>query len=125
MITTHVIRNMYMRYFAPDHIYPHRVHYAGDNTRSRVFIWNAIQTHFATVALEKRGMKDHPIVVGAFAEWLVHNSGRQEAAQAKTDLVTIKEDMKGLRKTINEVQTKANSAKQTADKAFQKVSSSN
>ena len=124
-IITHVIRNMYMRYFAPVRICPHRVHYAGDNIRSGVFIWNAIQTHFATVALEKRGMKDHPIVVGAFAEWLVHNSGRQEASQAKGDLVVIKEEMKNIRKSINEVQTKANSAKQTADKAFQKVSNSN
>ena len=124
-IITHVIRNMYMRYFAPVRICPHRVHYAGDNIRSGVFIWNAIQTHFATVALEKRGIKDHPIVVGAFAEWLVQNSGRQEASQAKIDLVTVKEEVKAIRKTINEVQTKANSAKQTADKAFQKVSNNN
>jgi hypothetical protein len=123
-IITHVIRNMYTRYFAPVRICPHRVHYAGDNIRSGVFIWNAIQTHFATVALEKKGMKDHPIVVGAFAEWLVHNSGRQEASQATGDLVTIKEEMKNIRKSINEVQTKANSAKQTADKAFQKVNTS-
>ena len=68
--------------------------------------------------------------MGAFAEWLVHNSGRKEAVESKDDLEDLKREIKELKdlvaaqkKTLTEVGKQAGTAKTVADRAMSKASS--
>jgi hypothetical protein len=67
-------------------------------------------------------------VVGAFAEWLVHNSGRKEAVESKDSMDELKKEIKDLKdivtaqqKTLTDVGNKAQTAKQLADRAISKT----
>jgi hypothetical protein len=127
-IISYVIRSLFTRYFAPVRVCSHRTHFADHQEKASEFIWSAIKCHAATTSLLRTGIKDHAIVVGAFAEWLVHNSGRKEAVEAKESVEELKEEIKALeealkaqKKTLTEVQAEAVTAKKTADKAFSKV----
>jgi hypothetical protein len=105
----------------------HRSHFA-NNEKASEFICSAIKSYNATQALLQTGIKDHPIVVGAFAEWLVHNSERKEAVESKDSMDELRKEIKDLRdvvsaqqKTLTEVGNKAQTAKQVADRAISKV----
>ena len=129
-IISYVIKNLFTRYFAPVRVCSHRSHFATHNEKASEFIWSAIKSYNATQALLKTGIKDHPIVVGAFAEWLVHNSGRKEAVESKDDLEDLKREIKELKnlvaaqkKTLTEVGKQASTAKTVADRAMSKAAS--
>ena len=68
--------------------------------------------------------------MGAFAEWLVHNSGRKEVVESKNDMEDMKKEIKELKdlvaeqkKTLAEVGKQANTAKIVADRAMSNASS--
>ena len=42
-------------------------------------IWGVIKGHIAANKMLEKSIKDHPIVVGDYSQWLVSNSGRKEA----------------------------------------------
>ena len=46
-------------------------------------MWGMILCHLAEENILSKTIKDHPIVVGAYAQWLVSNSGRKEAIEDK------------------------------------------
>ena len=125
---SYVMRSLFTRYFAPVRVCSHRTHFSDHQEKASEFIWSAIRCHTATTSLLKTGIKDHAIVVGAFAEWLVHNSGRKEAVEAKEsvedlreEIKTLEEALKAQKKILTEVQAEALTAKKTADKAMSKA----
>ena len=58
-------------------------------------------------AIVKKGFKDHPAVVGAYAQWLVSNSGKRDASEAKasiaklSDAVTALKDSSATKKNLS------------------------
>ena len=77
-----------------------------------------------------KSIKDHPIVVGYYDRWIVSNSGRKEAMDAKVMATKLKYDVDDISspttsaaKSINELNTSVASVKKAADTAISKVGS--
>jgi hypothetical protein len=90
-------------------------------------LWGTIKTHVAAVSINERGIKDHPIVVGAYAQWLVRHSGRREAGEALKEAakaIAIAAELKvsiGSQKgLLAELKTRVEAVKKVADKALVK-----
>ena len=67
-------------------------------------------------------IKDHPIVVGTYAQWLFSNTGRKEALKAKILAGKVKDRLDDLSatlssttKSISELKTMFAAAKKAAD----------
>ena len=71
--------------------------------------------------LEARNIKDHPIVVGAYTEWIVANSGRREAEEVRTLNEKLTTQVDTLTKELESTKKKLESVKGTADRASQAV----
>ena len=74
-------------------------------------------------------IKGHPIVVGAYDQWLVSNSGKKEALEAKIQTGKVKDRVDELSatlssatKSISELRKTVAAAKKAAEKATSKVS---
>ena len=70
-------------------------------------IWGAAKTNASVEQLLKQSLKDHPIVQGAFTQWLVGHSGRKEAdmaldvtAKATKELATLRTLVSKLSKAV-------------------------
>ena len=65
-----------------------------DNSHwASVMIWGAARTFLATEAIQKKGFKDHLVVAGAYAKWLVNHSGRKDAAEAKLAVQKVQSEL--------------------------------
>ena len=91
-------------------------------------LWGVIKSHLAVSAMLKRGIKDHPIVVGAYAQWLVSNSGRKEALKVHALIKSLTSKVNGISSslkdatsTLSDVKASVVSVKKTADLALNKV----
>ena len=89
-----------------------------------------IKIHLAADKMLEKSIKDHPIFVGAYARWLVSNSGRKEAMDANimaTKLIYKVEKISSLSvsssKRINELKISVASTKKAADTAINKLGS--
>ena len=123
-IMTRVMSAIFEDYFAPAHATPTCTRYRGHNC---VILWGTIKTHVAAVSINERGIKDHPIVVGAYAQWLVRHSGRREAGEALKEAakaIAIAAELKvsiGSQKgLLAELKTRVEAVKKVADKALAK-----
>jgi hypothetical protein len=94
-------------------------------------IWGAAKTNAGVEQLLKQSLKDHPIVQGAFTQWLVGHSGRKEAdmalevaAKATIELATLRSLVTELSKTVMAAEKTAKEAKKTADRLHNNRSSS-
>ena len=77
-------------------------------------------------------IKGHPIVVGAYDQWLVSNSGKNEALEAKILEGNVYERVDELSatsssatKSISELRTTVAAAKKASDQAKSRVSALN
>ena len=94
-------------------------------------IWGTIRCFIAAEAMLEKGFRDHPIVVGAYSQWLVSNSGRKEAQEAQKAVDKLQREVasltligKELKSSVAALQGTVKAAKATADKALSRVGSS-
>ena len=92
-------------------------------------MWGVIFCHIDENKMLSKTIKYHPIVVGAYAKWLVSNSSRKEAIYAKTLAVKLKEHIDELSaasysttKRISDLKTRVVATKKAIDQTASKVS---
>ena len=95
--------------------------------RALNYIWSTLLTYQSMSDLVDKGFKNHPVVVGAYSQWLVANSGRKEASDALAVTSALQEKyskvdsrLSALAKSQAETAKLAETAKKTADKALSK-----
>ena len=127
-ITTKVMRSIFEDYLAPARATPTTTSFESDLFRKCTMLWGVIKSHLAVSTMLKRGIKDHPIVVGAYAQWLVSNSGRKEALDAHALIKSLSSKVDGISSslkdatsTLSDVKASVVSVKKTADSALNKV----
>ena len=88
-------------------------------------IWGSIHCFIAAESMLEKGFRDHPIVVGAYSQWLVSNSGRKEAQESQRAVERLLKELtsttalaKELKSAVAVLEGKVKSAKATADKAL-------
>ena len=82
-ITTRVIRSIFEDYLAPYRDTPTCTSCGSDTHCWSTLVWVLIRCHLSEENMLSKIIKDHPIVVGAYAQWLVSNSERKEALEDK------------------------------------------
>ena len=124
LVLTRILRSIFEDYFGPERALPKGTTYTSKLHRASVFIWGVIKTNFAIERLISVGIKDHPTVTGAYAIWLISNSGKSQATQNAKDVQKVTESLSSLQKLVAEVKkdvtsatSKAEAAKRLADKA--------
>ena len=93
-------------------------------------IWGAAKTDIAVYKMADKGIRNHPVVVGAYAQWMVGNSGLKEAEAAKREAAKACQavsDFKSLlsdqARSLAEAKSKIEVVKKVTDKAHLKKSS--
>jgi hypothetical protein len=117
-IITKIIRHLFERLFAPARLAPMGLEMEGKNEKGCLVLWAIIQTHMISEDLEVRNVKDHPIVVGAYTEWIVANSGRREAEEVRALNVKLTAQVEALSKDLDSTKKKLDSVKGSADRAL-------
>jgi hypothetical protein len=130
-LITRVVRAIFEEYLAPMRSTPINSGFRDSGTESSTMIWGAAKTNAGVEQLLKQSLKDHPIVQGAFTQWLVGHSGRKEAdmalevaAKATIELATLRSLVTELSKTVMAAEKTAKEAKKTADRLHNNRSSS-
>ena len=121
-IITKIIRHLFERLFAPARLAPMGLDMEGKNEKGCLVLWAIIQTHMICEDLEVRNIKDHPIVVGAYTEWIEANSGRREAEEVRALNVKLTAQVESLSKDLDSTKKKLDSVKGSADRALLAVS---
>ena len=117
------MRSIFEEALAPARVTPTSSKFRDPLEQSSVMIWGVIRTHMAARAIVKKGFKDHPVVVGAYAQWLVSNSGKRDASEAKasisklSDIVSSLKESCATKKSVSQLESRLDSVKKTADKA--------
>ena len=129
-ITTKVMRSIFEDYLSPARATPTTTTFESDLFRKCTLLWGVIKSHLAAASMLKKGIKDHPIVVGAYAQWLVSNSGRREALEAQSMVKSLSSKVDSISSTVKDtssaladVKSTVTSVKKTADSALNKVGS--
>ena len=121
-IITKIIRHLFERLFAPARLAPMGLDMEGKNEKGCLVLWAIVQTHMISEDLEIRNIKDHPIVVGAYTEWIVANSGRREAEEVRALNLKLTAQVESLSKDLESTKKKLDSVKGSADRALLAVS---
>ena len=129
VLVTTVMRAIFEEGIAPNRITPTKTSFDKDNShRASVMIWGAVRTYLATEAIQKKGFKDHPVVVGAYAKWLVNHSGKKDASEAKSAVQKLQSELGELKnstatkKSVSSLEARVETVKGVADKAKQQCS---
>ena len=129
VLVTTVMRAIFEEGIAPHRITPTKTSFDSDNShRASVMIWGAVRTYLATEAIQKKGFKDHPVVVGAYAKWLVNHSGKKDASDAKAAVQKLQTELGELKsstaskKFVTSLESRIETVKGVADKAKQQCS---
>ena len=124
-ITTRVTRSIFEDYLDPNRDTSIRTYFGSDPHRRSTLVWVMILCH-----LYQEKIKYHPIVVGAYTQWLVSNSGRNEALDAKILVVKVKDRVDELSamfssttKRTSKLKKTVASYKKAADQTASKVRS--
>ena len=131
-IITRVLRAIFEEYFAPARLTSTKTKFASHGHQAATLIWGSMRCHLATVDLVSKGLRDHPIVVGSYAKWLVSNSGRKEALAAQKEVTKVQASLTSLRSSAQsdidkcksacqDLRSKVETVKKTADKALAKA----
>ena len=89
-ITTRFIRSKFEYYLAPACSTTSKTSFDSDYQLRITLIWGVIKGHIAANKMLAKYIKDHPIVVGAYAQWLVSNSVRTEAMDTNSMATKLK-----------------------------------
>ena len=121
-----VIRALFEEGLGPCRTTPLGTSFTSPLERSAVMLWGVIHTHVATERMLAKDLRDHRIITGNYAKWLVNNSGKKDAAALKKqvdklgNVVDALKDASASKKSLNVVEKIAEAAKKTADKALNK-----
>ena len=121
-----VIRALFEEGLGPSRTTPLETTFATPVERAAVMLWGVIKTHMATERMLTKDLRDHHIVTGSYAKWLVNHSGKKDAAALKKQVDKLSNTLDGLRKAsatkkaLTAVEKVAEAAKKTADKALNK-----
>ncbi len=85
-LMTKVMRSIFEEGLAPARVTPTSSKFKDPLEQTSVMIWGVIRTHMATRAIIKKGFKDHPVVVGAYAQWLVSNPVKKTPVRPRPQL---------------------------------------
>ena len=75
---TKVIRALFEEGLGPCRTTPLGTSFASPLERSAVMLWGVIRTHVATERMLAKDLRDHHIITGNYAKWLVNNSGKKD-----------------------------------------------
>ena len=101
----------------------------GGTARDRAanYIWATLLTYQSMSDLVDKGFKNHPVVVGAYLQWLMANSSQKEASDAVLATTALQDKynkletcIAGLSKAQSKTAKLAKMAKKTANKALSK-----
>ena len=127
-IITRVIRSIFEDYLAPARATPTRTSFGSDPHRRSTLVWGVIRYHLAEEKMLRK-IKDHPIVVGAYAQWLLINSVRKKALEARILVGKVNDRVDELSatsscttKSISKLRTTFAASKKAVDQAASKVS---
>ena len=121
-----VIRALFEEGLGPARTTPLGTTFDTTTERSAVMLWGVIRTHVATERMLGKDFRDHHIVTGNYAKWLVNHSGKKDAAALKKQVDKLGGSLDSLRETsatkkaLVAVEKTAEAAKKTADKALNK-----
>jgi hypothetical protein len=121
-----VIRALFEEGLGPQRTTPLGTSFSTPADRTAVMLWGVIRTHVATERMLSKDLRDHHIVTGNYAKWLVNNSGKKDAAALKKHVDKLANTLDALRdtaatkKALSAVEKTAEAAKKTADKALNK-----
>ena len=128
LIITRVLKEIFEEYLAPARSTGTDAGFADKSHEASVMIWGAAKTDIASCKMSDKGIRNHPVVVGAYAQWMVGNSGLKEADAAKKEAAKACKavsDFKSLladqAKILAEAKSKIEVVKKVADKAHQKA----
>ena len=83
-ITTRVIRSIFENYLAPDRGNPTYTSFESGPHWRITLVSGVILCQLSEENMLSKSIKNHPIVVGEYDQWLVSNSGSKEDLKAKT-----------------------------------------
>ncbi len=121
-----VIRAFFDEGLGPKRVTPTGSTYTSREEKTAVILWGVLRTHIATEQMLKGDLRDHPIVTGNYAKWLVNHSGKQDAKEIKKEVekvvksVALMKETMVTKKQLAVVEKAAETAKKTADKALNK-----
>ena len=127
-LITKVARALFEEGMAPFRTTPVGTKYSSREEQSSVLLWGILRTHVVTERMMEGDLRDHPVVTGNYAKWLVNNSGKKDALLIKRDVekLTTKlakvEEESASKRALSAVEKIAESAKKVADKALAKAS---
>ena len=123
-----VIRAIFEEGLGPKRVTPTGTTFANKGNRAATIIWGVIRTHLATEAMLRGDLRDHPIVTGNYAKWLVNHSGKRDAQDLKKEVdkmsktLVILKDTLATKRSLTVVEKAVEAVKKTADKALNKAS---
>ena len=123
-----MIRSIFEDYLAPASSTAAKTSFQSDYQRQSTLIWGVIKVHLVAKKMLAKSIKDHPIVVGSYTQWIVSNYGIKEAIYANIMATKLEYKVDELSsstnyvaKSINELKTSVASAKKAADTAISKL----
>ena len=129
-IKTRFIISIFEDYLDPERSTSAKTSFDSDSQRRSTLIWGVIKGHLSTNMMLEKHIKDHPIVVGDYAQWLVSNSIRKESMETKVMSIKLKEKVDAISssttfsaKSINELNTYVASEKKAAGTTVSKLGS--
>ena len=122
-----VVRAIFEEGLGPFRTTPLGTSFSSSIDRTSVMLWGVIRTHIATERMLTKDLRDHHIVTGNYAKWLVNNSGKKDCAALKkqldklTNVVESVKESSATKKSVTAVEKIAEAAKKAADKALSKA----
>ena len=126
-IAIRVIRSIFEDYMEPTRDTTTRTSFGSDPHRRSTLVCGVIYFNISEENMQKK-IKDHPIVVGDYIQWLVSNSGRKEALEEKILAGMVKDRVDEISATLSSTtkriidhRTTVAAAKKAADQEEIKV----
>ncbi len=129
-VITTVIKQIFKDHLGPARSTPTDISYDDHVHRSSAFIWGTLKTGVACEGMTNKGIRNHPTVVGSYAQWLVSNNGLKDARAARKELAKVQSQVDSFKaglsdqaKSVSDMKSKLESVKKLADKALTRSNS--
>ena len=91
LITTWVIRSIFEYYLSLARSTAAKASFDSDSQHHSTLSWGVIKVHLAADKMLEKSIKDHPIVVGDYAQWIVSNYGIKEITDSNSMTTKLKD----------------------------------